>query len=602
MTAIAAKNRIFFLIGGALGMIPFLYSGSTIDPVLLPRFIALAALTFVLILMLSIRTAVPLFHHGTARPSDSFSIILRAVFPVSLAYLVVAALSLTQAVNLAEGIFEWLKLFVAFSFFYTASLIINRHKDNISYLVRSFTVLGLVLGIIGVCQYFHLGFRFIPGNFEMYATLAHRNMLASALVLILPFAIYSVKRFSGFWRLISSVSAAVILFCLGAARTRSAWAALIIATLVTVMAFTVTRTKAVRPMQTDRRFGLKHVFILLIAGTILSAALLTRHPYQYATPLHSLESLQERFCLWEKTLRMVRDAPILGVGAGQWRIMLPRYGKIEKWLNDQPSEAPAEVVFQRPHNDYLWILAETGSIGLICYLTFLSLLYVYIGKILLYCADVNIRNLTFLLLFALTGYIIVAFFSFPKERIVHTIFSMLIAACIVAMYHLTFPIAKTPSSGILTAIHGILLLGLIVSMVIGGARYLAESHTRNALTARNTGQWEKVIAAIDLADSRFYNMDPVSTPLAWYRGVANYSLNRIEPALHDFKTAVAVHPYHIHGLNNLATCYALTGDYLKAVFYYEKALAIAPRFKDALTNLEAVRVYTKQPVTNTAKQ
>ncbi|MDM8541066.1 O-antigen ligase family protein [Desulfococcaceae bacterium HSG9] len=598
------KNEIaspIILIGGAIGIIPFLYSGSTIDPVLLPRFIALAALTFVLILMLSMRIAGQLFHHGT-RLSDSFSIIFRVVFPVSVAYLAVAALSLIKAVNPAEGLFEWLKLLIAFAFFYTASLIVNRHKDNISYLVRSITVLGAVLGIIGVCQYFRLGFQFIPGNFEMYATLAHRNMLASALVLILPFAVYSVKRFNGLWRFISFVSTVVILFCLGAARTRSAWAALIVATLVTVIAFSITRTKAKRPMQTGRRFGIKHIVILLIAITILSAALLTRHPYQYATPLHSLESLQERFCLWEKTLRMVRDAPILGVGVGQWRIMLPRYGKIEKWLNDRPSEAPAEVVFQRPHNDYLWILAETGSAGLICYLMFLSLLYIYIGRILVYCADINIHNLAFLLLFALTGYVIIAFFSFPKERIVHTIISMLIAACIVAIYHLTFPVAKTPSFGILIPINGILLLGLILSMTVGCERYLAESHAGNALTARNTGQWEKVIAAIDLADSRFYNMDPVSTPLAWYRGIARFSLNRIEPALHDFKTAVAVHPYHIHALNNLATCYALTGDYQKAVLYYEKALTIAPRFKDALTNLEAVRVYTKQPAMDTEKQ
>jgi len=83
-------------------------------------------------------------------------------------------------------------------------------------------------------------------------------------------------------------------------------------------------------------------------------------------------------------------------------------------------------------------------------------------------------------------------------------------------------------------------------------------------------------------------MDPASTPLPWYRGIANFSLGNTAEALEDFKKAYRIHPYHIHVLNNLGTCYALSGDYQTASKYYKKAIAISPGFIEAVDNLKSV--------------
>ena len=69
-------------------------------------------------------------------------------------------------------------------------------------------------------------------------------------------------------------------------------------------------------------------------------------------------------------------------------------------------------------------------------------------------------------------------------------------------------------------------------------------------------------------------------------------MNRIEEAGGDFLEAHADHPYHIHVINNLATCYAKLLDFDWAVHYYKKALFISPRFEQAILNLGAVYFQT----------
>lgn len=96
-----------------------------------------------------------------------------------------------------------------------------------------------------------------------------------------------------------------------------------------------------------------------------------------------------------------------------------------------------------------------------------------------------------------------------------------------------------------------------------------------------------VIAEIDKGYSQWATLDPMSTPLKWYSGEANFLMNNIPQALEDFKSAYKSHPYHIHVFNNLATCYEMSGDHDKAITHYNAALQIYPIFEDALVNLGA---------------
>ncbi len=177
---------MLFLISG-------LYSNLTLDPVLLPRFLVWSIFVLGLVFMITIQMI-------RSQTGFDIGVIHRAIFPVFIIYLAISGLTLINAINLSEGLFEWLKLFLFTAFFYSAVLIILNNKNGIPLLVRGVILTTTILSALGICQYFRLAFTAIPGNYVIYATLAHKNLYASALFLMLPFAIYGVYRFSRFWQ------------------------------------------------------------------------------------------------------------------------------------------------------------------------------------------------------------------------------------------------------------------------------------------------------------------------------------------------------------------------------------------------------------------
>jgi tetratricopeptide (TPR) repeat protein len=192
------------------------------------------------------------------------------------------------------------------------------------------------------------------------------------------------------------------------------------------------------------------------------------------------------------------------------------------------------------------------------------------------------------MLFGVLGYMVIASFSFPKERIFHSIFLMLIAASVVSIYYQVIPRAHKIRCRKLRTLKVLLVIFLLFSVIVGIFRFNSEVHTRSALAARKLDYFELVIQEIDRADSWFYTLDPASTPLIWYKGMANLSLGRRAQALDDFKKAYEHHPNHIHVLNNLGTCYALLQNPEKAIEFYRKALAISPGFERCLMNLHTL--------------
>ena len=128
----------------------------------------------------------------------------------------------------------------------------------------------------------------------------------------------------------------------------------------------------------------------------------------------------------------------------------------------------------------------------------------------------------------------------------------------------------------------------MVSIVVGYERMNAEIHTKKALAARNQNNWPVVIKEIESAESVFSNIDPMSTPLSWYKGLALFSQNDTKGALVQFARAHLIHPYHIHVLNNIGTCYEVLGNHDKALNFYKKALSISPNFEESLINMSAV--------------
>ena len=593
------KNSLdlIILIGGAVFVIPFLFSDATIDPVLSIKYLAWTVLTIIIILIFFIQGS-RLGHFY------DFTVIYRAIFPIAIGYAVVSGLSLIRAINLADGVFEWLKLSLSFIFLYVACLILVRNKAGLLILTRSVIVTAFILGLIGICQYFQVAFTGIPGNHAIYGTMANPNLFASALFLMLPFIFFGVLQFSGGWHKLSLITLTGVFYAVAVAESRAVWGAILISSVATILPVLLRHQKLKLALNKNKSY-LRRLLLILVIFLISFSAAIWSHSTENnhrclflnksqparlknsdppQVTLQTFTTLRGRWRYWQKSLQMIKAAPILGIGLGQWKIVFPIYDQKMRASRDGRSE----MRVQRPHNDFFWVCSETGILGLLGYLLFWGVVIFYSLRIICNTVDIQKKLFTILMLFGIIGFAIISCFSFPKERIFHNIFFMIIAAGPVTIYHQTFPIKKAVNRSKIFSLNFTLLIILVFGLVCGYTRFEAEAHTKKAIAAFQSKDWKGVITEIDKANWRYYNLDPTSTPLLWYRGMANFSLGRIKEARGDFLKAHTDHPYHIHVINNLGTCYAKLLEFDTAVDYYNKALLIAPRFEQAILNLGAV--------------
>jgi O-antigen ligase len=587
---------LMILIGGAVFFIPFLFSYATIDPVLSIRFLAWTVLTIIITLIFFIRGSALCHFYD-------FTVIYRAIFPIAIGYAAVSGLSLIRAINLADGVFEWLKLILSFIFLYVACLVLARNKAGLLILTRSVIVTAFILGLIGICQYFQIAFTGIPGNRAIYGTMANPNLFASALFLMLPFIFFGVLQFSSGWHKLSLITLTGVFFAVAVSQSRAVYGAILISSLATILPVLL-RHQKLKLTQNEKKSYLRRLLLILVIFLISFSAALGLHStvinhrhlwlnqshsarYKNSDPppvtLKTFTRLNGRLRYWQKSLQMIKAAPILGVGLGQWKIVFPMYDqKIRASHNGR-----REMRVQRPHNDFFWVCSETGLIGLFGYLLFWGVIIFYSLRIIFNAVDIQKKLFTILMLFGIVGFAVISCVSFPKERIFHNIFFMIIAAGPVTIYHQTFPRQKALNPSKIFSLNIAILIILVFGLISGYTRFESEVHTKKAIAAYRAKDWKGAITEIDKANGRYYNLDPTSTPLLWYRGMANFSLGKIKEARGDFLKAHTDHPYHIHVINNLGTCYAKLQDFDAAVDYYNRALFISPRFEQAILNLGA---------------
>ena len=554
----------------AVLIIPLIYWRAAIDPVLVPRFLILSGLSLCFMVCLIV---------PTYRPSTS-SLCAVAGAPVLtlLLYLGFGALSLVTAVNPAEGVFALARGVLTVTFLAISAIMLMDSRRGLPVLAKVTAMAASIHAIVGICQFYGMAFNEIPGHGIMHSTMANRNLYASGLLLMLPMLLFGVATLHGRWRIVSSCVLGLSLAAIGLTQTRAVWLALIVAIVTAGTLLAANR-------RTPGHVLARHRWIA-IAGTLIACTALW--PVSRAVvgdafdkTNRAVSTSRERLLLWEKTAAMIAEHPVLGVGLGNWRILIPKYG------TEGLSSEKGDVHFQRPHNDLLWVLAETGIGGFLAYLGFFAVM-------VRYCVVIHrdprateaAKVLAVAAVAGIAGYLTIAMFSYPLERVVHTIHLTLLCAAVVATYHASGLRPTRPIRG--RAVPLVAVVALAGCLALGWIRLNAEVHTKRALAAREDGAWQQVIEEIDRGMVSVASLDPMGTPLSWYRGVALYSLGRQKEALRAFEAAAIDHPYHLHVLNNIGTCHEVLGAHDEALRYYNMALAISSRFEVTVKNIAAV--------------
>lgn len=555
------------------------------DFTLVPRFISLA-------LFLTLAA------YSFYKTKQALSLKLDSILLFYIGYVLFCCLTILWAKSKSEAIFESLKLLLSLTVFAFAFFSLKTNRTYFLSKIIGFSVVILLLELAAL----FLQLKSIPelnkdSIYLITGLNSHKNLFSSFLFLNLFFLILAVNRYQKQWRALAVAALILNLILLLFLKTKAVWLGLGVTSIIALFLYAFLSDSKKNKPKIDLT-----VLILLVVLVFNIVFFNLLQPFiqksiDYTSQLDANQSAsagtvkleEERLILWDKTYEIFKQDKFSGIGMGNWQIQFPKATLTGLWRAED-----LNYTFQRPHNDFLWILSETGLIGFNLFVLFLS-------SVLVLCIR-TLRNIPFndesrleliLCTAFICGYFSLSFFDFPKERIEHNVWIAIIFG--IAYYHIknNYPLKNFHK---LTLSRPLLLMALFVLMFItytGTMRFKGEYYVRKMFDYKNNDQKTELIKAGYRAVNYVYSIDPTSVPVHWYTGNAQATLGNYVKAHSDFVRAYRYNPYNRNVLNDLASSFVYNNDIKAAKSHYRHAARISPRFDDPKLNLVALYINEK---------
>ncbi len=365
--------------------------------------------------------------------------------------MLLSLLSFTQAINLLESVVQFSKLFTVFAAAFILSVFFTRDLRLIRLTAIFFT--GVLL-FDSFSVFYYIG-EFINGNIarisEIKSVYSNKNILASALFVKIPFALWLMVYEKGWLRRIAWLAVTAGITATFFMVARAFYVGLIIVTFLFVAYSLINyfREKEAKHLWLMGAY-LGALFLALAAFSITQSnfypgARPTRATQQEAPRPSSRQtagfteqiasisaedgSTRTRLSAWKYSLRMIRSNPLLGVGIGNWKINV---------LEHENQEKAGFIYLYKAHNDFLETTTETGIAGGLLYIG----IYLFVGWAFLMAYFQRRRSeaLYKYLFLAASGLIFFSFdalFNFPHDRPeMMILFAAYVAAGVSASYYL----------------------------------------------------------------------------------------------------------------------------------------------------------------------
>ncbi len=596
-----AKSYLFYLYFGFLTLVfPLVHYSKILDIVMMPRLFSLSLFMTVF--------GVLFFFWIRKRP-EALSVLRNKLFFLFGLWILFSIVSLLLSSNPVEGIFDVLKtIFLTILVLWTV-ILVQSEPDGVDKMTRFVVMAGLIITVIAFWQYFTEVFksgekffdeygRQTPIIYKVRGLMAHKNLLSIALGLILPFALYGILKLKEIWKYLAIECSLSILVLIILLQTRAVWVGTMAAVGVAILVLMFLGKKFDIP----RRWQIA-IIATGIAGILGVASLIflsqEKSNNQYIKQLQSIVNPQSkqnihRINIWKTTLDMIPEKPVFGYGPGNWKLHAP------KFHNGRFTEE-MELNWQRPHNDFLWVMAEKGIVGFIIYIGIFALVFYFLITVIKNSIDYHDKRLALLLIFGLTIYLGSSFFDFPYERVFHQTYLGLTFALSLVLFgktHETTPLKVNPMISIIPlfiTVFGIVYAGQCIDqekhLVLAreNSNYLNNvAKSGRQLPAQETQRrWKAVLENAQKAQKTLKNLDPQANPITSYEGLAYVNMGDFKNGIKTLKKAHEQHPGNIGVLNNLGAAYFKLEKYDEALEYLEKSYDIFPS-RDAVINLSAV--------------
>ena len=520
------------------------------------------------------------------------------VFYIYLLFALLCGCSILWATNTAEAVFAFstqlmtpLLVIVFFSLF-SAEL-----RSTQKALWISAAIILAVYLFFAVIQLFHVESFSFEQLYRVSGINGHKNLLAIMLFvlsafLLTAFSIFESKVLKGCSVFLFVVALTVIILL----KSRAVLLGLIVAAgffgiMMMVRMCHCKNSNDAKRVNNGYRLPLVVsivlVFAFLTVGLRWFADRSVPHTSEKSEIEHhilSTSSLVERCLLWDKTYHIVDKHPIAGCGIGNWQIHFPDASLEGLYRSDVWN-----VNFTKPHNEYLGVLSETGYVGLLLYIAFLTSLIVL--SFFALCKTQNRRDFLYgaIVLSIFVGSCVNALFDFPNSRIEHVIWMGILMANL--LHIITQGQQKTLAKGW----NLVFFLISIMLVTIGGFRLKGERNTFEMQQALKANEWKTVEHRCHQAISAFYTIDPVGLPLHWYLGKAEKKMENPQ-AVESFRKAQHYAPYCKENLNDLGLAeYYTAHDLEKAEFYLKEAIRISPNYIYPYFNLAYIYLTENEP-------
>ena len=286
-----------------------------------------------------------------------------------LALLAWSALSAFFAPYPAFAVAEILRLALGAGVYFAAAFVLRPHEARL--LPYFLIVWGAAVGLYGLVQF---GQTLDTSGAETNSLFGNHEQLGSFLALLFaPALALSLDRERPTRLLLTAQGAAVILgAALLLARTRSAWAGAAVSLLL--LSALSLRCSSVRLNRSNRALivGPALIVVLGFGGLIAFGQLAPLVSTRAATLSHALDdtSFADRLHRWRSACRMASERPLTGWGLGSWPVTEGR------WTHQ--GDDAREVLgagtghSNLAHNFWVQWAAETGGVGLMLHLGFLT--------------------------------------------------------------------------------------------------------------------------------------------------------------------------------------------------------------------------------------
>ena len=557
-----------------ISIIPLISTKKTLDPGLHIQFCLLAFSLLVYWLVIIIK-------------KKGIVISNRAVLLFLIVAIVLVFYSMVSVIistNTADALFFLSKYLLFFILLITCTFFLNS-GNLFNHVSRAIIILSTIILVPGYFQLFNLLNEkelIIPiSTYSIRSVFPHRNLFSEVLCLTLPVSVYYYFSKNNIWKYLGILNFNSALLLIILLSNRATWLAVMVSGVTVLLILFLSRQKLLF-QKIKIVFALNTLLVVIIGAFIFlnysDTSTLKKHT------LNSLDfkkgSAKDRIELWKRTLNLINEKPITGEGLGSWKINMLKYG------NEGLASENNTTFYQRPHNDFLWVAAEQGLIGLCLYIILFVLILFNLIKSLLIHTDAHFKRQLLTILSVTLGYLVFSFLSFPKERIVHNIILYLNWGIFLSI--LNSKKNQESKLAVNSKSLSVIFFVLIGIQILGLFRFNGEIHTKMAILAKNSTNFRKCIREINKAKSYFYSFDETSTPLDWYLGLSYFKLKEYPKALNHFDTACQLNPFHIYVLNDYAGCLVKLEQQEKAAGLYQKAISISPNFTEAKLNLCAL--------------